>query len=89
MRRTYLDSNVLIALYSADTAEMAKRGMVENALAVFAQLKDSQLCTSMWAITEMVNVLVSNKKMHRGAATCSLRSKYQSKAALKSAPASS
>jgi predicted nucleic acid-binding protein len=25
-----------------------------------------QLCTSNWAITEMVNILVSNKKMDRG-----------------------
>jgi predicted nucleic acid-binding protein len=39
---------------------------VENALVVFAQLNDVQLCTSMWAITEMVNILVSNKKMDRG-----------------------
>ena len=40
--------------------------MVENALAVFAELKDIQLCTSMWAVTEMVNVLVSHKKIERG-----------------------
>ena len=40
--------------------------MVDNALAVFAQLKDIQLCTSMWAVTEMVNILVSSKKMDRG-----------------------
>ena len=39
---------------------------MENALVVFAQLNDVQLCTSMWAITEMVNILVSNKKMDRG-----------------------
>jgi predicted nucleic acid-binding protein len=66
MRRIYLDSNVLVALYSTDKAEDAKREMVENALKVFSQLKDVQLCTSMWAITEMVNVLVSTKKMDRG-----------------------
>jgi predicted nucleic acid-binding protein len=40
--------------------------MVENALDVFSQLKDVQLCTSMWAITEMVNILVSSKNMDRG-----------------------
>lgn len=39
--------------------------MVEDALAVFAELKDIQLCTSMWAVTEMVNILVSSKKMDR------------------------
>jgi predicted nucleic acid-binding protein len=66
MKRIYLDSNVLIAHYSTDRAEEAKKGLVENALAVFAHFKDVQLCTSVWAITEMVNILVSNKKMDRG-----------------------
>jgi len=66
MKRIYLDSNVLIAHYSADRTEEAKKGLVENALAAFAQLKDVQLCTSVWAITEMVNILVSNKRMDRG-----------------------
>ncbi|MGB9107011.1 MAG: type II toxin-antitoxin system VapC family toxin [Terriglobales bacterium] len=40
--------------------------MVESALAVFAEVKDVQLCTSMWAVTEMVNILVSSKKIDRG-----------------------
>ncbi len=66
MKRIYLDSNVLIAHFSVDKAEEAKKRLVENALAVFAQLKDVQLCTSIWAITETVNILVSNKKMDRG-----------------------
>ncbi len=66
MNRIYLDSNVLIAHYSVDEAEDAKKKLVENALAVFAQLKDVQLCTSMWAVTEMVNILISQKKMAPG-----------------------
>jgi predicted nucleic acid-binding protein len=66
MNRIYLDSNILIAYYSQDKPEEAKKKMVDNALAVFAQLKDIQLCTSMWAVTEMVNILVSSKKMDRG-----------------------
>jgi predicted nucleic acid-binding protein len=65
MRRMYIDSNVLIAYFSVDKAEESKKKMVENALAVFAQLKDAQLCTSMWAVTEMVNILVSGKGMDR------------------------
>ena|ERR1700691_2727213 len=65
MKRIYLDSNILIAHFSVDKAEEAKKKLVENALAVFAQLKDVQLCTSIWAITEMVNILVSNKRMGR------------------------
>jgi len=66
MRRIYLDSNVLIAHYSSDKAEEPKKRMVENALAVFPQLKDIQLCTSMWAVTEMVNILISRKQVDRG-----------------------
>jgi len=66
MRQIYLDSNILIAHYSTDEAEDTKKKMVENALAVFAELKDIQLCTSMWAVTEMVNVLVSRKNMDPG-----------------------
>ncbi len=66
MRRVYLDSNILIAHYSTDQAEESKKKLVENALSVFAELKDSQLCTSMWAVTEMVNILISQKKMDRG-----------------------
>ncbi len=66
MKRIYLDSNVLIAYHSLDKAEETKKKMVEEAFAVFAELKDIQLCTSMWAVTEMVNILVSSKKIDRG-----------------------
>ena len=65
MKRIYLDSNVLIAYYSTDKAEEAKRRMTHEALSVFADLKDVQLCTSMWAITEMVNILVFHKNLDR------------------------
>ena len=61
MRRIYLDSNILISHFSKDKPEEAKRKLVENALTVFAGLRDVQLCTSMWAITEMVNILVSQR----------------------------
>jgi predicted nucleic acid-binding protein len=66
MKRVYVDSNVLIAYFSVDKSEDPKRKMVENALDVFSQLKDVLLCTSMWSITEMVNILVSTKNMDRG-----------------------
>jgi predicted nucleic acid-binding protein len=65
MNRIYLDSNVLIAYHSTDKAEDPKRKAVRNALTVFADLKDVQLCTSMWAITEMVNILISRKSLDR------------------------
>ena len=67
MKRIYLDSNILIAYHSTDKAEETKKNLVDNALAVIAELKDVQLCTSMWAVTEMVNILVSRKNMDRGA----------------------
>src|SRR5258708_3927073 len=47
MKRIYLDSNILIAHHSTDKAEESKKKMVENALAVFAELKDIHLCTSI------------------------------------------
>jgi len=66
MKQIYLDSNVLIAYFAVDKAEEEKKQWVENALKEFAQLKDVQLCTSVWAVTETVNILVSRKKMDRG-----------------------
>ncbi len=66
MKRIYLDSNILISYFSTDKAEETKSKLVNEALTVFAQLKDLQLCTSIWAITEMVNILVSQKKMPLG-----------------------
>ncbi|MGD0076193.1 MAG: type II toxin-antitoxin system VapC family toxin [Candidatus Binataceae bacterium] len=65
-QRIYLDSNILIAHYSVDKAEETKKKLVDNALSVFGKLRDLELCTSMWAVTEMVNILVSYKKLPRG-----------------------
>lgn len=66
MKKIYLDANILIAHYSTDRAEEGKKKMVANAIEAFSKLKGIQLCTSMWSVTEMVNVLVSSKKMDRG-----------------------
>ena len=65
MRRIYLDSIILIAYFAIDKAEEPKQKLVDNALAVFELAKDVQLCTPMRAVTEMVNILVSWKKMDR------------------------
>ena len=65
MNRIYLDSNILIAHYSTDKNEEDEKKLVDSALTVFSQLKDVQLCTSLWAVTEMVNILTSLKKMDR------------------------
>ena len=66
MKRIYLDSNILIAHFSSDKAEEDNKKLVENALKIFGNLKDVQICTSMWSVTEMVNILISRTKMHRG-----------------------
>jgi predicted nucleic acid-binding protein len=68
MKRIYVDSNILIAHYAVDKAEEPNKKLVEDALAGFAKIKEEevQLWTSMWAVTEMVNILVSRKKMNRG-----------------------
>jgi len=66
MKRIYVDSNVLIALFSTDLHESANRKLAENAVDAFAQVRNAQLWTSMWAITEMVNILVSAKKVDPG-----------------------
>lgn len=66
MTRIYLDTNVLIAYYTDDQAEREKKELVEKALAVFDQLADIELCTSQWAVSEMVKVLVKTKQMDRG-----------------------
>ena len=60
MKRIYLDSNILIAHFSSDKAEEDNKKLVENALKIFGNLKDVQICTSMWSI------LISRTKMHRG-----------------------
>jgi len=83
MKRIYLDSNILISYYSVDKAEETKNRIVSEALTVFAQLKDLQLCTSIWAITEMVNILVSQKKMPLGA-VAEIESQLMSERRLKS-----
>jgi len=67
MRRVYLDSNILIAHFSPDGSEDEKRQLVASALQSFSNARKIELYTSMWAVTEMVNILVSNKKMARGA----------------------
>jgi predicted nucleic acid-binding protein len=41
----------------------AKNQLVHNALAVFANARDVWLCTSVWAVTEMVNILISSKRI--------------------------
>ena len=67
MKRIYLDSNILIAHFSICSSEEAKKKMVKDALAVFSELKDFELCTSVWSVTETFNILVSRQQMDRGA----------------------
>jgi len=63
MRSIYLDSNILISYYSTDPREAPKKKMVQRALDVFDRARDVYLCTSISALTETVNILISEKKM--------------------------
>ena len=63
MRSIYLDSNILIAYCSTDKREAQKKRMVLRALDVFAKARDVYLCTSVWAVTETVNAMISKNKM--------------------------
>jgi predicted nucleic acid-binding protein len=65
MDQVYLDSNILIACYAGDSVEASRKILVEQAFKAFAELKDVQLCTSMWALAEAYKVLLSRKKMKR------------------------
>src|SRR5271155_1438683 len=66
MRSIYLDSNILIAYFSPNPSEAAKKRMVQSALRVFASAEDVWLCTSVWAVTEMVNILISSGNVDPG-----------------------
>jgi hypothetical protein len=59
MKRIYLDSNILIAHYSIDRAEEAKKGLVENALDAYDQLKDVQLCQSAGTARDFAQSLMA------------------------------
>lgn len=61
--KVYLDTNILVAYYAKDKAEKDKKKMICEALEIFAESKDANLYTSMWAIAEMVNVLRFRKRM--------------------------
>jgi predicted nucleic acid-binding protein len=63
MKRIYLDTNILVVYYSNAESNKEQKKFVLDALSVFSQLNDVELWTSMWAVTEMVKVLVLNIKM--------------------------
>jgi PIN domain. len=65
MDHIYLDSNILIACYAGDSAEASKKVLVERAFKAFMNLKDIQLCTSMWTLAEAYKVLLANKNLKR------------------------
>ncbi|MBU4260240.1 MAG: hypothetical protein KKH45_12780, partial [Proteobacteria bacterium] len=66
MQYFYLDSCILIAYFSLKESESEKKELVRTCLNIFDNLDDFQLCTSHWALTETINVLISNHKMTEG-----------------------
>lgn len=66
MRRIYLDTNIFVAAYSRAESNKEQKSYVENAFQVFSQLRDVELWTSMWTITELVRVLIRKIAMDAG-----------------------
>ena len=63
MKKIYLDTNVFVAYYSGAESNKEQKKQLIQAFDVFKQLKDIELWTSMWTITEMVKVLILKIKM--------------------------
>ena len=61
--RIYLDTNIFVVYYSNAESNKEQKKDLMQALKNFSQLKDLELWTSMWAITEMVKVLILKIKM--------------------------
>ena len=66
MKKNYLDTNILVAAFSDADSDKENKKLVEQVFDTFSQLKDVELWSSMWAITEMVKALIANQKMKAG-----------------------
>lgn len=58
MKRIYLDTNIFVASFSGSNSDKIKKKELEDAFKILSELKDIELVTSMWSITEMVKVLI-------------------------------
>ena len=63
MKRIYLDTNIFVAYHSSADSNKEQKKHIINAFKVFGDLTDVELWTSMWAVTEMVKVLILSIKM--------------------------
>lgn len=61
--RIYLDTNIFVNVYSDEESNKTHKQEIEAAFKVFLKLKDLELTTSVWSITEMVKALIINVKM--------------------------
>jgi predicted nucleic acid-binding protein len=61
MKQIYLDACVLVAHF-AKNREKERHKIVLDALKVFSQISEVRLCTSHWAVAEMVKVLILRLK---------------------------
>lgn len=61
--KIYLDTNIFVSYFSNLDDNKEQKGFVVEAFKIFEQLKDMELWTSMWAITELVKVLIIKIKM--------------------------
>lgn len=63
MKKIYLDTNIFVAYFSGAASNKEQKKEIIDAFEVFLSLKDVELWTSMWTITEMVKVLILTIKM--------------------------
>ncbi len=63
MKKVYLDTNIFVSYYSGAASNKDQKKEITSAFETFEKLKDIELWTSMWTITEMVKVLILNIKM--------------------------
>ena len=63
MKKIYLDTNILVSSFSSAASDQQQQKAVVEIFKIFSELKDVEIWTSMWAVTEMVKALTINVKM--------------------------
>ena len=64
MKTIYLDACILVAYYSKNK-EKDKNELIKNCITILSTLDDIELCSSSWAVAEMMNVLISRMQLDR------------------------
>lgn len=57
-----MDANIFVCVYSKGKEDLIKRKHLKTTLDLLSKVTDVELCTSVWTITEVVKVLIIEKK---------------------------